>query len=322
MQTPSLYKRKKDMDRALLTSLLGKKPAKQKKPTAYDLTSLRQAEGYQWSELSYAASDGETVEALLLVPDGMDMKGSEKYPLIIAHHQHGGRYDAGMLEPAGLCDNPANTFALNLCKAGFLVLCPEQIGFGRRREKLADGQYMNGRDNERWLFVQYYLEGRTLLGKCLFDLECAMDVLFTLPFVDGKRIGICGHSMGGLVAYWFGWYEQRIKAVASVCGFSSLALLQKRHLNHTFTMYLPALLQYGDTPDLLSDICPKPLYLSFGANDMIFPENGSRNICASAQSVYNQRSVSKQCQTEVTDDGHVFTEQKQTKAVEFFRRWL
>lgn len=310
------------MDRALLIRLLGEKPANQETQTTYSLAPLKQEEGYRYTEISYQACDGETVQALLLIPDGVDSEANEKHPTIIAHHQHGGRYDAGMLEPAGLCENPANTFALSLCKAGFIVLCPEQIGFGRRREKLADGQYMNGRDNERWFFIQYYLQGRTLLGKCLFDLECAVDVLEQLPFVDKERIGICGHSMGGLIAYWFGWYEKRIKAIASVCGFSSLALLQQRHLNHTFTMYLPGILNYGDTPDLLYDICPKPLYLTFGAEDRIFPADATLDICRKAQSIYTLQEASNQCIAEVTDDGHVFTEEKQVKAAEFFRRFL
>lgn len=309
------------MDRALLLRLLGEKPARQEK-TTYSLATLTQEDGYRYTEISYQACDGETVQALLLIPDGVDIKANEKHPTIIAHHQHGGRYDAGMLEPAGLCENPANTFALTLCKAGFVVLCPEQIGFGRRREKLSDGQYMNGRDNERWLFIRYYLQGRTLLGKCLFDLECAVDVLANVPFVDNERIGICGHSMGGLIAYWFGWYEKRIKAITSACGFSSLTLLQKRHLNHTFTMYLPGLLKYGDTPDLLLDICPKPLYLSFGAEDKIFPKEGSQAICRMAKDIYAQQRASNQCNAEVTEDGHVFTEEKQSRAANFFRRFL
>ncbi|MGE4465526.1 alpha/beta hydrolase family protein [Sphaerochaeta sp.] len=309
------------MDRALLLRLLGEKPAKQEQ-TTYSLATLTQEDGYRYIEISYQACDGETVQALLLIPDGVNIETNEKHPTIIAHHQHGGRYDAGMLEPAGLCENPANTFALSLCKAGFIVLCPEQIGFGRRREKLADGHYMDGQDNERWLFVQYYLRGRTLLGKCLFDLECLIDVISSLPFVDKERIGICGHSMGGLIAYWFGWYEKRIKAIASVCGFSSLALLQKRHLNHTFTMYLPGILNYGDTPDLLDNICPKPLYLTFGAEDRIFPVDASLDICRKAQSIYTLQEASNQCIVEVTDDGHVFTEEKQVKAAEFFRMFL
>ncbi|MGH0054261.1 MAG: alpha/beta hydrolase family protein [Sphaerochaetaceae bacterium] len=310
------------MNREDVLQLLGDRPIQKGDSSGYLIVREEKRKDFLLKEVAYKACDGETIEALLLIPPFLDLSQGKHYPSIIALHQHGGRYDAGMLEPAGLCEHPANTFAVTLCKAGFIVLCPEQIGFGRRREQFPDGTLMTGRDNERWLFIDYYLKGRTLLGKCLFDLSCAVDMLQRLPFVDKERIGVCGHSMGGLLSYWFGWYEKRVKAIFSCCGFSSLTLLQASHLNHTFAMYLPGLLTIGDTPELLEQLAPTPLYLSFGATDDIFPLEGSKHICAYAKSTYDTQHAGERCLVEITDDSHTFTPKKQEKATHFFKVWL
>jgi len=305
------------MTREEVVSLLG--PEGICGPVDVAVESTARKDGFDLVVFSYAASDGERVKALLLLP--WEKKG--KLPLIICHHQHGGRYDAGMTEPVGLCENPANTFALTMVHAGFAVLCPEQIGFGQRREiDPKTGELMNGRDNERWLFMHYYLIGRTYLGKCLRDLSRAVDALSFFQEVDTERIGICGHSMGGLIAFWDGWYDLRIKAIFSCCGFSYLQLLQDRHINHTFTMYLPGMLLHGDTPLLTDMIAPRPLYLTFGEEDHIFPPDGSKRIISHAKEVYAKQGASDRFTGEVTPDGHIFTMEKQEKAVSFFRKWL
>lgn len=282
------------------------------------IESSRDMGWYTLQEVSYNVEEAERISAFLLVPNSLDLSSGQKYPAIIACHQHGGRYEVGKSEPVGLCDEPANTFALTLCEAGYIVICPENIGFESRRERLADGTFMNGRENERWLFISYLLHGRTLLGKNIADLSHAVDVLEALEFVDRRKIGICGHSMGGLMALWAGWYDTRIAAIASSCGFSSLEVLQREHINHTFSMYLPSLLTHGDTPDLIPQICPRPLFLTFGRQDVIFPYMESERICAVAQDIYASHGVGGDCRAEVTDDGHIFTRAKQNQAVHFF----
>lgn len=269
------------------------------------------------AEISYLDSDGNPITALLLVPSHIDK--AALHPAIIACHQHANQFEIGMGEPAGLYGNSDNTFALPLLEAGFVVLCPEHIGFGKRRVLHSDGTPMVGREGERWLFVQELLRGSTLLGKSLRDLSCSFEILRDLPFVDNERIGIAGHSMGGLMSFFFGLYEKRIKAVASSCGIAPLALLQERRLNHNFSMYLPGLLNHGDTEDLFPLLSPTPLYLTFGANDPIFPKEGSHLLCERANAAYPDDG---RLQAEITEDGHDYTEEKQEKSVLFFTQWV
>ncbi len=87
-------------------------------------------------------------------------------------------------------------------------------------------------------------------------------------------------------------------------------------------MYLPGILDHGDIEDLFSLLAPTPLYLTFGADDPIFPKEGSHLLCTRAKEAYEAAGAIDALITEITDDGHGYTAEKQKKSVEFFNRWL
>lgn len=67
---------------------------------------------------------------------------------------------------------------------------------------------------------------------------------------------------------------------------------------------------------------PPPFYLTFGADDPIFPKEGSHLLCERAKEAYERAGVTEALITEITDDGHCYTADKQNKSVEFFKQWL
>ncbi len=304
------------MDRTTLLSLMGSfEPIAA--DNSYELADPVDHGTFTSQEVSYLDCDGRPITALLLIPSRID--ASTPHPAIIACHQHAGEYEIGKEEPAGFAGDGSNAFALPLLEAGYVVFCPEHIGFGERQVSFPDG---SGREAERWLFIEELLKGRTLLGKSLYDLSRGFAVLSTIAGVDSNRIGIAGHSLGGMMAFWFALFEDRIKAVASSCGIGPLRLLQQRKLNHNLSMYLPGILNHGDAEDLFTLLAPTPLYLTFGANDPIFPKEGSFLLCERAKEAYESAGVIDSLMTEITDDGHGYTTEKQNKSVEFFKRWL
>jgi len=304
------------MDRSTLLSLIGSFELTIF-DNRYELADAVDHGTFTSQEVSYKDCDGKPITALLLIPSHID--ASTPHPTIIACHQHAGEYEIGKEEPAGLAGDGSNAFALPLLEAGYVVFCPEHIGFGERQVSFPNG---SGREGERWLFVEELLKGRNLLGKSLYDLSRGLAVLSALPGVDSSRIGIAGHSLGGMMAFWFGLFENRIKAVASSCGIGPLRLLQQRKLNHNLSMYLPGILNHGDIEDLFSLLAPTPLYLTFGADDPIFPKEGSHLLCERAKEAYERASAIDALIIEITDDGHGYTAEKQNKSVEFFKRWL
>lgn len=52
----------------------------------------------------------------------------------------------------------------------------------------------------------------TALGRSVADLMLAVDALASLPSVDGRRIGVLGHSLGGKLALFLAALDRRITA--------------------------------------------------------------------------------------------------------------
>ena len=133
------------------------------------------------------------------------------WPAMLAIHQHANHYDLGKTEPAGLTGNVMYSYGQELCRRGYAVLCPDLLCFEDRRpapaaqqasSALADAEY------ERFEFTKRLLDGSCLQTKYLHDLVCAVDVLTSLPSINRERLGVIGHSLGGLEALWLTWYER------------------------------------------------------------------------------------------------------------------
>jgi len=71
-------------------------------------------------------------------------------------------------------------------------------------------------------FGQLILNGRTGLGKRIYDLMRASDVLYSLDEIDKNRIGAIAHSGGGNYLVLFMFVDKRVKLGVSSCGFNDL----------------------------------------------------------------------------------------------------
>jgi dienelactone hydrolase len=113
------------------------------------------------------------IQAYLYKPDG-----EGPFPAVI--YNHGSRVAREHRS------NPFPYIGAMLAKAGYVVLVPERRGYGK-----SDGTtWRAGADPST---VIPYLEKET------DDVLAGVDYLRTLPYVDGKRIGIMGWSFGGIV---------------------------------------------------------------------------------------------------------------------------
>ncbi len=81
--------------------------------------------------ITYMVEAGEQVSAWLLMPQGI--VPPEGWPALLAIHQHAGQYDLGKSEPAGLAGNSMYAYGQELCRRGYLVLCPDLLCFEERR---------------------------------------------------------------------------------------------------------------------------------------------------------------------------------------------
>lgn len=266
--------------------------------------------------VSYAVARSERVRAYLLVP-----RGRGRRPAILASHQHAGQYAFGKSEPAGLAGDAAQHTGVELCRRGFVVLCPDHLGFEERRPRRVarfEGTASGEREQESLLLADQLLLGSSLAAKYLFDLQQAIDVLATDRRVDAERMGAIGHSLGGQTVLWLAFHDARVRAAFSSCGFSTLAAVQARRIPHNFASYVPGLLRVGDLDDVVAGIAPRAFGMSHASDDPIFPMEGVRRVHRRARAAFPRgRSLRI-----VFRGGHAFPAPVRLRAYDFLARHL
>lgn len=194
---------------ASLRELIGGFP--QRPPLDVRQLDVAAGDGYRRSLIEYTTVVGERVQAWLLVPD---QPVAQPIPAMVAVHQDGSSrpYTYGKSEVAGLGGDPELAYGLELCRRGYLVVCPDRFGFESR--SLASSPYASqfaafqiqltesGLDLTEDLYKgasanRLLFNGWTALGRELYELSRAVDYLVQRADVHHDQIGVIGHSAGG-----------------------------------------------------------------------------------------------------------------------------
>lgn len=271
--------------------------------------------------VEYSVEMNERVRAYLLLPGELKSKN----PAILASHQHAAEFFLGKSEPAGLSSNSMYHYGLDLCLKGYVVLCPDHLGFEDRRPpefRRRENNHLDGGNYERYLFCKYILEGSTLQAKYLSDLCRGVDFLESLCFVDADRIGAIGHSLGGQETLWLSWFDPRIKAAVSSCGFSQIRTILRDGINHNLALYTRGILNIGDMGDLVCDMAPKPFLMTNGAEDLIFPIDGVREIGGIAGEKYDELGKKENFKSIIFEGKHSFPNEVKVEAYAWLDKFL
>jgi len=267
--------------------------------------------------IDYAVAPGERVRAFLLVPE----ERQRRRPGVLASHQHAREYKVGKSEPAGLAGKRMYHYGVELCRQGYVVLCPDHLGFEERYRPATVSRKdaaSEGRDQESLLLADCLLHGSSLTAKYLFDMLQAFDVLASDDRVDARRLGVIGHSLGGQTGLWHAFYDERVRVAFASCGFSTLETVQKHRIPHNFASYLPGLLEVGDIDDVVAAIAPRAFGMSHGMHDPLFPMDGVRRIQSRARAVFPERHFL----SIVFRGAHSFPDSVKRRAYAFLRRHL
>ncbi len=252
-------------------------------------TRLRETikkDGYRIESLVYDVQPGETIPALLLVPD--NVTADNPAPGIAVWHQHNGEYHLGKSEPAGLAGNPMHHTAVALVKEGYVVLCPDSLCFEERQDPT--GILKRG-DYERFEFLYQVERGRSLAWKDILDMKQSITMLSSRPEVKPDLLGCYGHSMGSTHAWLVGPLEPRLKCVIGNCCLPTYEAIEQNHLLHCFPNYVPGWLKYGDSPEIAALIAPRALHLNFGENDLGSPIDSVRRGLQRIAEVYKKQGA-------------------------------
>lgn len=306
--------------RKKVLNCLGKFP--EKVETKGKIISSRNMYTHILKFVQYQVEPDEFINAYLLLPK----KLKNKNPAIIASHQHAGQFYLGKSEPAGLSKNSMYHYGLELCKRGYVVLCPDHLGFEDRRppefKRIENKRNLEAAAYERFLFCKYILKGSTLQSKYLSDLLRGVDFLESLDFVDVERIGAIGHSLGGQETLWLTWFDDRIKTGVSSCGFSEMKTVVRDRINHNYAAFTYGLLEIGDISDIVCDIAPRPFMMTNGSEDEIFPVDGVERIADKAGHKYEKLKSSDKFKQVLFNGKHSFPQEIRKEAYKFIDRFL
>lgn len=275
-----------------------------------------QKEGYRLESVTYEVEPNDRVPAYVLVPDGVS--ASHPAPAVAVWHQHNGAYHLGKVEPAGLAGSPMHHTGVALAKLGYVVICPDALCFGERRNKdLAGGNF------ERFEFLRYVVAGKCMAWKNILDMRRAVDYLCTRPEVNKDRIGCYGHSMGSTHTWLVGPWEPRLKCLVGNCCLPTYAAIHRTHLLHCFPNFIPGWFQYGDTPDIAGLIAPRALHLNLGELDGGSPIQEAREGVKTIARAYEKAGAADKFSHFIEEKtGHVLTDEMWRLASAWFQKHL
>ncbi|MBC8076857.1 MAG: acetylxylan esterase [Chloroflexales bacterium] len=274
--------------------------------------------GYHRQYITLTSAPGEPLPMWLLVPEG----ATAARPAVIAVHGHGYGVDdiVGINADGSERNEPVNyhkDFAVALCRRGFVVLAPELLGFGRRREASDAGvspEQSSCYDAALWGMML----GQPLLGRRVADIMRALHYLATRPEVDQAQIGIMGISGGGMVALFAAALDERLRAIV-ISGYLSTFRDSILAIRHCLCNYVPGLLADAEMYDVAALLAPRPLLIEAGIHDPIFPIAAVRDSFARIGRTYALLGAEERLGSDFFDGAHQISG---ALAYDFLWNWL
>ena len=284
----------------LWTEFLGEVPS-ERPPLNGRVLDEEQAPTFLRQRITYEAEPGVPVEAYLLVPK----EGKRPFPAMVVFHS---TVDYTIRQPAGLEGPSDKHIGVHLAERGYVALCPQNYIWDYGGLKWADAVAKVRRDHPDW-------KGMT---KMIWDGMRAVDYLCSLDYVDKKRIGCIGHSLGGKEALFLPAFDPRIKVTVSSEGGIGLSFS-----NWEAEWYLGPDIRKPDFPlendQVLALIAPRPFLLLGGDSadgDKSWP------YILSVKPIYGLLGASEAIAFFNHKQGHAYPPEAQKRAYGWIDHWL
>jgi len=296
--------------------LPGPREAGDRVAPAFEVVSEERLPGYVRRKIRYLieGDDGrggdDHVPAWLLLPEAPAGTAS---PAMLCLHQTNA---VGKDEPAGIGGLPDLHYAHELAARGYVCLVPDYPRFGEYRwaGELDGTGYASGSMKAVWNNIR------------------GVDLLQSLPGVDGGRIGVIGHSLGGHNAIFTAAFDQRLRAVVSSCGFTPFPDYYAGDLTGwTSRTYMPRIREVHrgdparmpfDFPEVIAALAPRGFFASAPERDDNFAVAGVRRAFAEAAPAFRLRGVPDRLVLVTPDAAHTFPEAERRAAYDWLDRIL
>lgn len=257
-------------------------------------------------KITYQSEPGSRVPAYLFLPP---RTGDKKLAAVLCLHQTA---TPGKAEAAGIAGNPEMGYAKELAERGFVTLAPDFPSLGEYDWDLdKHPEYASG------------------TMKSIWDNIRGVDLLQSLPEVDGERIGCLGHSLGGHGTLFTGAFEPRLKAFVTCCGFSRFGRDDvpswngKRYMPRIKKVYANSADKVPfDFPEVLGALAPRPLFVVAAKRDNDFDVRGVEETLSYVRPLYEMLGQESRLQAIYPDVGHSFPKDARKAAYDFLETQL
>lgn len=260
-------------------------PSKDYRPSLnVKVTGTIQEKGYHIEKLYYESLPGMFVRANLYVPDNNE----KPMPAILYVCGH---------SPTQKVHYQAHP--RKFAQLGFVCLIIETIQFGEVRGEHW-GCYANG-------WFNWYSRGYNPGGVELWNAIRGLDLLSSTPEVDPENIGVTGISGGGSQSWYIAAADPRVKAVAPVCGASTLkAQIATRTIDGHCDCMMPINTLGQDFADLGALIAPRPLLICQADRDGLNKIESVRVLYERIREIYKLYNASDKIGLIETPGGHSY----------------
>jgi dienelactone hydrolase len=309
--------------------------------------------GFTRYKVQYSVTKFRKTEAFLLIPDSL----TGPAPAVIALHDHGGFYYFGKEKIVETENQPqvlkdfikgayeGRTYADELARKGFVVLCPDAFYFGSQRidinqipeyftQKYPDlksadenkviiayNQFCN--EHEQIISKYIFDSGTTWPGVLFYGDRISVDYLLSRTEVDPSRIGCIGLSIGGFrSAHLFG-LDPRIKVCVDAGWMTSYVKQMDNHLrHHTWMIYVPHQLEFLDLPDVVSLSAPRPLMIINCNKDQLYTLDAMHSAADKLETIYRKLDAPDHFKVKWYDVPHSLNIEMQNDAISWLENWL
>jgi dienelactone hydrolase len=299
--------------RANLELVMGKLPPPESLPLDPSFDGGMRLEKYTRRHVTFLAEKGDRIPGWLLVPHGAG--AGDRRPAMICLP---GSSAPGKDRPTGVVPAPGMAYAHELAERGYVCLALDY-------PLLHTKEYRTD---------PYKLGYASATMKGIVNHRRGVDLLRSLPEVNGDAIGVIGHSLGGHNALFLAIFDERIKAVVSSCGYNVFAKHNGGNVAAwSSRFYMPRIKEvYGDDParipfdftEVLAALAPRPVFTNAPLHDVPdFEVSGVRDCFTAAIPVYREIfKAEDRLDVRYPDAGHEFPDAERQAAYTFLDKYL
>jgi acetyl esterase/lipase len=256
-------------------------------------------------KITYAATKDYRVPAYLLIPRQLHGRAPA---MLCLHGTSGPRGRTAGLGPE------YSRYTFELAERGYVTIAPDYTLLGENQVDPRKVGFASGTMMGIWSHIR------------------AVDLLESLPEVDGQRMGAIGVSLGGHNSLFAGVFDPRLKVIVSSSGFDSFfdyksgdlsGWCQERYMPRIAEVFQkdPRRMPF-DFPEVLAAIAPRHLYIHAPLQDDNFREASVKRCVAAAQTVYELYQVPDRLVAAYPPGGHGFPPEARQLAYAFLDRAL